>query len=59
MHTRNFLHRDIKPDNLLLGIKEKSHIVYLVDMGLAKKFMKEGRNRLIQVHTSLTNRGNS
>lgn len=44
MHTRHFLHRDMKPDNLLLGINNNRHIVYLVDMGLAKKYMKDGKH---------------
>lgn len=38
MHTKNFIHRDIKPDNFLMGIQKKMHIVYLIDFGLAKKF---------------------
>ncbi len=44
MHNRKFLHRDIKPDNLLMGIGKKAHIMYLVDMGLAKKFSKNGKH---------------
>jgi serine/threonine protein kinase len=42
LHHRHFLHRDIKPDNLLMGVGEKSHIMYIVDMGLAKRYMKDG-----------------
>ena len=44
MHSRHFLHRDMKPDNLLLGILKNQHIVYLVDMGLAKKYIKDGKH---------------
>jgi casein kinase 1 len=42
-HQRHFLHRDIKPDNFLMGYGKKSSRVYLVDFGLAKRYIsKEG-----------------
>jgi casein kinase 1 len=38
VHAKNFLHRDIKPDNFLIGINKKAHMVYVIDFGLAKRF---------------------
>ena len=38
VHSRHFLHRDIKPDNFLIGIGKKQHYVYVIDFGLAKRF---------------------
>ncbi|KAK2363984.1 casein kinase protein [Trifolium repens] len=38
IHSRGFLHRDIKPDNLLMGLGRKANQVYLIDYGLAKFF---------------------
>ncbi|GLJ05925.1 hypothetical protein SUGI_0028330 [Cryptomeria japonica] len=38
MHSRSFIHRDIKPDNFLMGLGKKASQVYMIDFGLAKKF---------------------
>lgn len=38
IHSKCFLHRDIKPDNFLIGVGKKQHIVYAIDYGLAKRF---------------------
>jgi len=38
LHGRNFLHRDIKPDNFIMGVGKRAHHVYMIDYGLAKKY---------------------
>lgn len=40
MHSRGYLHRDIKPQNLLTGIDSEATI-YVTDFGLAKKYINE------------------
>ena len=37
-HTHHYLHRDIKPDNFLMGLKNNAHTLYLIDMGLCKQY---------------------
>mmetsp|Transcript_4579 Transcript_4579/g.10757 ORF Transcript_4579/g.10757 Transcript_4579/m.10757 type:complete len:343 (-) Transcript_4579:156-1184(-) len=37
-HNRHYIHRDIKPDNFLIGRGQKSNLVYIIDFGLAKKY---------------------
>ncbi|KAL8160883.1 hypothetical protein V2J09_012372 [Rumex salicifolius] len=38
LHTKSFLHRDIKPDNFLMGLGRRANQVYVIDFGLAKKY---------------------
>ncbi|GLD93668.1 hypothetical protein PINS_up002273 [Pythium insidiosum] len=37
-HSKNFIHRDVKPDNFLIGLGKRAQICHVIDFGLAKKY---------------------
>jgi len=38
IHYKNYLHRDIKPDNFLMGLGKKLHQVYTVDFAYSTTY---------------------
>ena len=55
LHSKNLLHRDIKPDNFCIGSTDP-HIIYLLDFGLATKYKDASTGEHVQSgnHKSLT-----
>jgi serine/threonine protein kinase len=44
IHNKGILHRDIKPDNFLIGIGDNRGKVFMVDFGLSKSFRENGNH---------------
>ena len=38
MHGKEFIHRDMKPDNFLIGRGKKENVIHVVDFGLTKRY---------------------
>ncbi|XP_023641606.1 casein kinase 1-like protein 5 isoform X2 [Capsella rubella] len=47
IHSKSYLHRDIKPDNFLMGLGRRANQVYIIDYGLAKKYRDSSTHRHI------------
>ena len=46
VHTRQFLHRDIKPENFLIGTSANAYKIYIIDFGLAKRYIQKDGTHL-------------
>lgn len=40
IHNRHFIHRDIKPDNFCVGLNKTSNKIFILDFGLAKRYIQ-------------------
>lgn len=53
LHSKFFIHRDIKPDNFIMSRKAPQK-VYIVDFGLAKRYMTKDGHIPYREQKSLT-----
>lgn len=53
-HSRRYIHRDIKPDNYCMGSRDSKHLLYLLDFGLAKQYIANGKHIAYKEGKSLT-----
>lgn len=45
MHSMKLIHRDIKPDNFLVGLQGKEDVIHLVDFGLSRSYIDRSTGR--------------
>lgn len=48
MHSKNYIHRDIKPDNFVVGLGRTANQVFIIDYGLAKRYRDQNTHEHIK-----------
>lgn len=52
VHEKNHIHRDIKPDNFMMGADKNIDVLYIIDFGLAKKYRSGSKKHHIPMKTN-------
>jgi len=52
IHNNYHIHRDIKPDNFVMGINKDQKKLFLIDFGLSKKYKSQSKGTHIPFKTN-------
>lgn len=44
IHEKGVVHRDLKPENIVVGLENSPNLLYLIDYGIAKEFIENGKH---------------
>ena len=53
LHNHYLIHRDIKPDNFMINISDKTNKIYLIDFGFCKRYNHDGNHIEFKMNKTL------
>lgn len=59
IHSKNYIHADITPENFLIGLGKRSKMVHMIDFGLARRYKDPNTQRHIDYRENLTLTGSA